>query len=304
MCFNHQNRTVALWLALLPLAFLLLPGCGNSGGDKEDMKPMKTADAKTDTPLDSANGYLAVADLDKFRTERPRFDILKDLKWRAGPVEMADCHGKAICAITYTVLMDGRPAEESLIWIHALFVNDKFVKFIDWLPATGVAKRVRVGDCGWLARALEAKSHSIEDLRKEAKSTRVTPKQTDIGLTIAWLLLRPQIKGAKPPSVDDYIKNAALRDEFNAARLDIGMTELQVDSILKAKPLEQGKVDAGLYKIYGSNESLNINYPLNFSNILVAFRDGKVIAVYSSNYCTGDLWRRGLGEEFIDLPKP
>ena len=38
---------------------------------------------------------------------------------------------------------------------------------------------------------------------------------------------------------------AELRDQFNAARLKIGMTEMEVESVLKAKPIEAGEVEAG-----------------------------------------------------------
>ncbi len=315
MLLNYQKRVFGLRLTLLALPFLLLSGCGNPSGEKEGKKPMKPADAKTiDTPLDSAHYYLAVADLDKFQPGRSRRDVLNDLHWRAGSVEMADCKGRAICAITYNLLLDGGGNEESPIWLHAIFVNNKFVKFIHWLSDTEEVpygkttasrpRRLRVGDCHWLSRTVEAKPVSIEDLRREAKTTSMPPKHTDYGLTIAWLLLRPAFRNdtvKKPPSVDDYKRNAALRDQFNAARLDIGMTELQVESIFKTKPLEQGKVGAGLYKFYGSNESFNIDGWLHFSNVLVVFREGKATVVQSIR--AGQEWRRNLSETFIDLPK-
>jgi hypothetical protein len=273
---------------------------------------MNPEDAKAvDAPLDSAHGYLAIADLDKFQPGRSRSDILKDLHWRADSVEMADCKGRALCAITYGLLSDGQQRDECKVFLHALFVNNKFVKFIDWLPnveevpyhgtTRSISKRVRVGDCSWLSRAVEAKPMTIENLRK--KANQPSPKQSpDIGLTIAWLLLRPALRtqSKEPPSVDDYKRNAALRDQFNAARLELGMTELQVESVFKAKPLEQGKVDAGSYKIYGSNEVFNIDHLLIFSNVLVGFREGKVTAV--SSISAGDEWRHALGEAFIDLP--
>ncbi len=80
------------------------------------------------------------------------------------------------------------------------------------------------------------------------------------------------------------------------------MTEVQVESILKARPIEQGKVDAGLYKIYGSNESFNLDDWLHFLNVMVVLQEGKASVVYCIG--AGHEWRRGLGEIFIDLPKP
>ena len=90
-------------------------------------------------------------------------------------------------------------------------------------------------------------------------------------------------------------------NQFNAARLKIGMTESETEAVLKAKPLESGKVEAGDYKIYGSNESFNINYPLRFSNILLVFTGGKLSVIRSIP--SGAEWRQELGEMFSDLPK-
>lgn len=312
MFVNNQKHAVGLGLTLLSLSFLLLPGWGNHEGEKGEKKTGKPADAKAvDAPRDSANGYLAVADLDKFRTGRSRRDILKDLHWRGDSVEMADCNGRVICSITFDLGPDERPSEKSTIGIHAIFVNNKFVKFIRWLPDTidvpyqdttaSILRPQKVGDHQWLSRAVESKPANLEDLRKEAKSKSAPPKRT--GISVCGILARLMLGQTRPPPAtkDDYRKNAALRDQFNAARLDIGMTELQVESILKAKPLEQGKVDAGLYKIYGSNEAFNIDGWLHFSNVLVVFREGKATMVCGAG--AGREWRRSLGEVLIDLPK-
>jgi hypothetical protein len=109
-----------------------------------------------------------------------------------------------------------------------------------------------------------------------------------------------------PPSEKDYLRNAELRDQFNAARLNIGMTESEVQAALKAKPLESGKVEAGDYRIYGSNESVGDISSISgtfrhFSNILVVFREGKAVAISSTP--AGYDWRRKLGEATTDLPK-
>jgi hypothetical protein len=78
------------------------------------------------------------------------------------------------------------------------------------------------------------------------------------------------------------------------------MTESEVESVLKAKPLESGKVDAGSYRIYGSNKSFKMK-DLHFANILVVFRDGKVSVIGGAD--AGDAWRQELAWEFVDLPK-
>jgi hypothetical protein len=262
--------------------------------------------------LNSASYYLTVGDLDKFQPGQPKSDILKDVQWRAGSVVAADCKGKRVTAITYDLLADG-PESHREEFVHAVFVDDKFVKFIRWLPGEQIPKgqnrpkRTKIGDyCGWLIRAMDSECVSVEDLKKEVKSMTAPPEQhVDPGLTAAYLLLRA-IGAAPgpdaPASEKDYLRNAALRDQFNAARLNIGMTEMEVEAALKAKPLESGKVEAGLYKIYGSNESFNIDAWLHFSNILVVVREGKAIAISSTPAGYG--WRRRLGEATIDLPAP
>jgi hypothetical protein len=96
----------------------------------------------------------------------------------------------------------------------------------------------------------------------------------------------------------------ALLDQFNAARLNIGMTEAEVQATLKAKPLESGKVEAGNYSVYGSYEAFNVSDWLCYSpffNILVVYRDGKAIAI--SSIQSGYDWRQRLEKTLIDLPK-
>jgi hypothetical protein len=103
--------------------------------------------------------------------------------------------------------------------------------------------------------------------------------------------------------VEDFRRNAELRDQFNASRLRIGMTERDVESVLHANPVESGKVEAHSFAIYGSNESFAISHTLHFSNILVLFRDGKASGIYSGETVPGGRgWREQLGKLFVDLP--
>jgi hypothetical protein len=127
---------------------------------------------------------------------------------------------------------------------------------------------------------------------------RPVPRQrVDVGLTIAWSVLHPNLPRA---TEKDYQRNAQLRDQFNASRLQIGTTQLQVESTLKSGALESGVVAAGSFGVYGSNESFNIDPWLHFSNILVVFREGKVSGIYSAR--PGAEWRDQLGVLFLDLP--
>jgi hypothetical protein len=99
-------------------------------------------------------------------------------------------------------------------------------------------------------------------------------------------------------------RNVALRDQFNVARVSIGMTEAEVESAFGAKPLESGKVDEGDYKLYGVFGEYNNDLPfwLHFSNVLIVFRDGKantILGIPAHNLH----WHRELEEGFVDLPK-
>lgn len=308
---------------VLPLMFMCFVGCAqpgdkNPGGEQAQEGEMNDL-ARRLKSLNSANYYLAVSDLENFQPGRSKSDILKGVQWRAGSVVAADCKEESITAITYNVLADG-PESNREVFVHAIFAADEFVKFIRWLPSEmeeygrsryGTPyrrpKRTKVGDdCGWLTRAIEGEAVSIADLKKEVKSLTAPPEQhIDPGLTAAYLLLRAMGAAPSPDapaSEQDYVRNAALRDQFNAARLSIGMTEAEVEAVLKAKPLESGKVELGLYKIYGSNDSFNMNAWLHFSNILVVFREGKTTAI--STTPAGYDWRRRLREATIDLPAP
>ncbi len=312
MDLKHQKHATSLGLTLLSFLLVAIAGCAKSSAEepeKNGVEPEIPNDLNT--PLDSANYYLAFTDLDRFRPSRSRLEILGDLRWRVASVRMAYCKGKAVSALTYQILSSAAQTDKGSIWVHALFVDNKFEKFIHWLPdveqvpyqgtTRSRPRPMNVDDCVWLTRALDTRALGNEDLRKEVKSATNPPEQIDVGLTIAWLMLRPLFRSQPRPSVADYKRNALLRDQFNAARLDLGMTEKQVEAILKAKPLERGKAHGHVYKIYGSNESFNIYGWLHYSNVLVVFREGKVKAAYSVGAAAE--WRRQLGETFMDLVK-
>jgi hypothetical protein len=310
--------------AVLPLLLLaasltaLISGCAEP--DKKAGKPAaqdggaKELAAKLNE-LDSATYILTLDDLDKFKAGRSKAEILKEIKWRAGSVLAAHCDGKDVFEIDYGVVVDTTVLDRQ--WSgHALFIDGKFEKFIRWLPGTepeagngtpaNQPKGRTAGDeCDWLSRAIKSKAVSVADINKEVASIRKPPSEVDPGLTAAYLLLRAAgvVPGPDEPATEqEYLRNAALRDQYNAARLDLGMTAAEIEDILKAKPLEEGKVEAGTYQIYGSNESFNINGLLHFLNIFVVYKEGKAIAITSIS--AGDDWRRELGEAIIDLPSP
>jgi hypothetical protein len=295
---HRGQRAMIPWLSIFALMFVCLQGCGQSEDEKSEKQPGESAETKgVAKPIDSASHILAVADLDKFQPGRSRRAILEDLHWPIGYVAMAECDGKAICSISYEVMANGSRDDRATVEFEAIFLDNEFVAFVTRSPFGPLPWPSMAGDCNWLEWALETAPVSIVDLREEANSATTPPTQVDWGLTIAWLLLKPALRSQipKPPTEDDYRRNAALRDQFNAARLDIDMTESEVESVLKVKPLEQGRLNIGSYKIYGSIESFNIEAWHHFWNVLVVYRNGKAAAVYSIGRI--DEWRHTWAEE-------
>jgi hypothetical protein len=314
--FARVMRRLALFslaLILVPLA-VATPGC--AGADGKAGKPEVQDGGLNDLAeklieLDSASYILTVDDLDKFEAGRSRAEILEEVKWRVGSVLYARCDGKDVVEITIAVAVDPTVRDREGFF-HALFVDDKFEKFIRWLPGTELdhngtpAGQPKAGDeCGWLTRALHSEAVSIADMKKEVASITDPPHDYDPGLTVAYYLLRSfgVVPGPDAPATKkEYLRNAALRDQFNAARLDLGMTKSEVEAVLNAKPLEEENVEAGTYQIYGGNESYNMDPWLHFSNIFVVYK--KEIAIAISSTPAGYDWRRELGEVISDLPSP
>lgn len=295
-----------------------LSGCARrNGGEgegqqqlKEDEQAKNTAGENFDREkkreflmkLPSATDYLTFCDLEKFQPGRSASDILKDIQWRGFFRRGAVCEGQSISVIDYDLIPDNPEWHVDEWWgktMHAIFIEDKFVKFIDWQSTVSR----KIDDCNWLKRAMKSKAINIEDVKKELKAG--PPKRsTDPGLTIAWLLLRPAIRSEikRPASIEEYMRNGELCDQFNASRLKIGMTQEEVKSILKAKPLESGKIEAGSYNIYGSNESFNLE-PVNLHHriILGVFKEDKLCGIIAELGGTG--WRSGMSKVYTDLPE-
>lgn len=316
------HRFLSAPVCLLTLVSAPLVGCERAQGNKPANQHMNRdiADGIHDT-RSSLHRLLTSNDLTKFRPERAKDDILKDIQWR-GNFEMAtEFDGNHICAISfgltakeYSEGMERRPTcEQKVLW--AIFCNDVFIKFVEWpgmemeedeLQGTK-ASRVKPSTAGDFTR-LKAASNSepidIVQLVEQMKKSPPGPYHVDPGFTIAFLALK--VLGLAPsPSDAEYKKNAAIREQFNASRLSIGMTESEVESVFQASSLESGELEAGTFRIYGSRESFDIPYPLHFINVLILYRHGKVFGVYSGDTITsGSEWRMHLEQTFRDLPKP
>jgi hypothetical protein len=304
---------------LTSVIFACLGGCAEPHEKSlQVQQPDLTELSKKLGALNSTSPYLLATDLNNFRPGRAKVDILKDIKWRGYFYMATEYEEKAICAIIYDLLSED-PKLKGGVGVWAIFVDGKFVKFVKppaSLPSDkevvdhggtswNRTKPMKAGDDRFLIRAMNAEPVTIDELKKEVTSLTAPPESIDPGLTIAYLLLRAMGAAAGPEpraSEKDYLRNAALRDQFNAARLHIGMTRADVGATLKAEPLETGKVESGEYAIYGSNESFDVDQWLHFSNILVIYRNGKAITI--SSVPAGHDWRGKLAESTTDLPKP
>lgn len=321
LSFSKKEFQILPLLLLLAFMFQCLVACANSNdknsGDKEIHEGNMTELSQKLSSMNSASRYLTIEDLDKFRPGRSKRDILKDVQWR-GYFRMASEHeGKIVSAIVYDVFSDAPNAGGGLsIW--AMFIDDLFTKFVKPPPTLpedtvvidakrSVPKPLKAGDNRFLIRALDGEPLDVAYIKKEVQATAAPPpRHIDPGLTAAYFIMRSLGLApgpGDPPTKEDYLRNAALRDQFNAARLNIGMTEAEVEAVLKATPLESGEVEAGSYRIFGSNEAFNININslLHFSNILIIFREGKAVSI--SSIPAGYDWRRNLGKRVVDLPE-
>jgi hypothetical protein len=248
--------------------------------------------------LPSLRGYLSVADLGQFRPGRSKDAVLEDLQWRVRYVEAGKCEGKSIMVLDYSLLVDPSNTYKSK-GFHAIFVDGKFEKLVKWVPGTAY-KPAKVGDCRWLLRVVNDPAVSVDDLRKAAESQIVPKKDGGVGLTVVFVLLSP-LRILRAPTAEDYKRNGALRDQFNAGRLDIGMTEAEVEHVLNAKPLESGQLEAGSCKVYGSDESFPIDFESHFRKVVAVFREGKAIAIF--DFSAGGRGRHEAPNGVIDYLK-
>jgi hypothetical protein len=241
----------------------------------------------------SAHGFLSVADLTQFQKGRSKKEILESLQWRVYALDSSLFEGKAVEILTYRLLVNPPDLYKSATFF-AVFVDGKFEKFTPWMgaeleyvPYHGTTrtrpKPTRIDDYGWHMKVLATPAVTTEELREEAQSKRVIKKEVDWGLTVAMLLARIGSPDGLSNPKPDYARNAALRDQFNAARLELKMSEDEVERVLKAKPLESGEIEGVTCKFYGSFESFSIKDAFHFSNVLVLFRDGKAISISSGD---------------------
>ena len=295
----------------------------NSGGQPAAEVSMNEQIAEL-TKLDSATSHLTVEDLDKFQAGRPKREVLEDIQWRGLSSRAAICDGTSITTIGYTLYADGiGPGALVVESFTALFVDERFDRFVRRVADTerfykGKSRYSRArrrkggGECEWIMRVMKSETRTIDQLEEEAKTAKPREESIDWGMTIAvypMVVIGEALDRAKAPPLDEVYEmlreNVALQDQFNAARLSLGMTESEVQTMLNASPLESGEVEAGHYEIYGSNKTFEPGYWHGlwpFTNILVVYREGRTVAI--SSISSGPDWREKLSETYTDLPVP
>ncbi len=231
----------------------------------------------------SASCLLAPADYAKFSPGKSKKEILQDLQWR-GNFEMSTRHdGHDICAIDYGINGGFLSDNDADVW--AIFIDGKFEKFVEppaWDKAWDNTK-LKIGNFDWLIRATESPSVNLVELEKKLKSDHV-PSHVDPGLTAVAVALAPALAVRQQ---NEMAKNADLRNQFNAARLELGMNENEIQTVLGSKAIKSGDLASGNYKVYGSRESIDLTKNYHFSNVLVIFSDDKVSGIYSGSLLPG-----------------
>lgn len=291
-------------ISLLVVPSLVMMICTSISGCSEanNREPVLVANAEAGSKdlrreIISADYILSDEDLSAFQKGRLKEDILADVHW-CGNLDMATLYdGKAISGIGYGVFGGPFSDDPRGKYVWAIFIDDKFEKFI--VPDFDTKKR-KFGDFNNLIRAVAAESISFEKMQKAGDGDPATKSQTDYGLTAASLVIGA---GARTRHERDLKRNVELRSQFNALELEIGMDERTVEETLDATPLMTGDTANGTFRIYGSEESLDAISPLHHAIIVTLFSSGKLTGIYSGA-CTvdgNDLWRQKLCEIYSNV---
>jgi hypothetical protein len=281
------NRFVLNLCAAFLVVLVSVAGANENNADSKTGSDGKVEEAdELNAELTSAHDLLSDREFEKFQPGQPKDELLKKFQWRGNLVEAATHDGKAISLITYRLFTDA-PDGVSGESVLAVFVNGKFEKFVSW--PDGPTPQFAVGEFPLVVHALKSKPISLSDLKKLSNARGSQP---DPGLTVTWLLFGRAVIAANERRIksmkEEYLRNAKLRDQYNASRLEIGMNEQEVENVLQAKPIESGAVKGGMFKIYGSTESVGeIGPHLHYSNVLILFEDGKVKGIYSDGLVPG-----------------
>jgi hypothetical protein len=238
-------------------------------------------------------------------------EILADIQWKGNFGRAVEHNGSHVCAIAYQLFSDNVTGQGAG-YVYAVFIDDKFAKFVrpppprpedmevvdvEGTPSSRPRPR-RLDDLSQFVRIHEADPADLAALEKEVKARPDAPSSIDPGLTIAFVLMG----GLRFKATEQqHGRNAKLRDQFNAGRLQIGMSVEEVEKTLRSKAIFSGITGSDDLRVYGSNEWFNIYDTIHFTNVLVLFRDNKARLICSAP--PGADWLNKLRDCFIDFPR-
>jgi hypothetical protein len=256
-----------------------------------ESKPTTPAPPVVEAGENSVSAEIDINQIDEFRRGRLMDEILRNLPW-VGNFEMAGVqNGKPLTAISFEV----RPTKNwtgrfnKTIW--AVFVDERFVKFVDMESVDILSTYpIRVGTFPALQFAAKQPSLPNETIKKQIKAIIDNEPPPDPAIDLPRIYAEARAKNAEALRRMEK-ENAQLRDQFNAARLKIGMTKAEVSAKLKDKPLESGVLESGAFEIYGSTKPACAASSRAYHNILVLYRDDRLAGIYS-------------GESAPDLNRP
>lgn len=296
-------RDIAKKHSIIPfvICICITTGCAQSG------------DVQTSPEQMSVSWLLAYEEWQLFQKGKNAELILEDIQWRGNFEEAAQLSDKVVSTINFGVLPAEVSEGDERDSVLAVFIEGKFDKFVqppacemetvdfEGTPASRIKPR-KISDTSRLEKAVASSPLDRSDLQ----IYEAAPSRTDPGLTAVWLAFQ----ASKLLSNNtEYADNAALRDQFNASRLKIGMSKQDVNAVLKAEPLESGVIESEAspassmhYSIYGSTTSFDLVYPFHYFNVLVLFQDGSVNRILTVP--RGEDMRSELVERFSDVLKP
>jgi hypothetical protein len=266
---------------------------------KPEKKPETLSQSRLGPQGGSVTDRLDLTEMQSFRPGRSKAEILKEIHW-VGNFEMAtEDHGKTLAAMSFNVCVEDQVFGDFL-W--AIFVDDKFVKFVD-SPAkstpVGEGKDLKfidspvkikfpipVGSFEPLLRIAGQNPISVKKFKQEleAYAEEDRKRHPDPFLTALAEKIGPQLVATNKPLEE---KNTRLRDQFNAAKLKLGMTKAEVAAMLKSEPLDTGKLEAGSFEVYGSTDFAPFIEALHYHNIFALYHGDRLIGIYSGDVAPG-----------------
>jgi hypothetical protein len=208
--------------------------------------------------------------------------------------------------VCYYVRGREHPRDENGLPVLLLFKNDAMWKIVQPLPRGSHHRReegvMKFQERSWgvtdedhLLYIINSESGSMRTIQDELEQYKATLQRLE--------LLRKAREPNVPPWVfvpllmpenlervrRDYERNHELIKTFDGARIAIGMTREDVQTIFGSEA-KLVRVDCDtILCIYGSNIRLNVNPQYHFSPVAVIYRNNEVSRVYSDGFI-GPSW--------------